>query len=588
MLGNDDPTKPTDDETEKLSFTAEKESSFECILDRIGSRGKFQIRLSCIYICLSVLLCTSPSHMFIMSMVVPDHWCHVPGRELSNVSIEEWKSLTIPRKNGSYSKCSMYKNIEQGNETISCQYGWEFDTTWYSLTLPAQEKWVCDREIVVSNTLALIQGLSVVVGLAICYIGDRFGRRTQYFVSLSMISVCRSLSVLAVSIYPLFIVLSVLGTAADSSTTEATTAIGLELTDIMHRSTINFQFTVMYCVGSMVSPLIAWATRNWMIFMLASSVPCFLLFSCQSFLPESPRWLLNKGHTKRAYSVVHKIAQTNRRHVPADTLEILNAMSKRRSANMGVLSLVTNRNLFKNTLRLIFGRLVCILTRSTMMFNIGNLGGNPFLAYMVQGAFEFPGNLAAHFLGNRFGRRFTEAFSLLGATLVSVAIIIVMTVSGPDWMVNSGAVLLRFFSSMSLFTNIIQSMEIHPTCVRQIGSAIEWAVIAAMIGVAPYIVYLGELVDRRCLYGVLGILLFLAAVVTSFLPESLHERLPETLEDATNYGACQKYWSLPVIKKGWRSAIYMPGCVLDALGLSSGVRKVPTTRTYPTQKSYTS
>ncbi|XP_049957396.1 solute carrier family 22 member 7-like [Schistocerca serialis cubense] len=537
-----------DGETERLNFTAQKEPTFENILEKIDSRGRFQVRLNLVYVCLSVLLCTMPGHMFVLSMVIPDHWCHVPGRP-ENISVEKWKDMTIPPDGKSYSKCFMYKDFDKRNETVGCQDGWEYDTTWFSLTIPSQENWVCEKKIIVSNTQATVQGLSVIVGLAICYIGDRFGRRMQYFVSLSLIAVCRTLSVPVANIYPLFILLSVLATAADSSTTEATTAVGLELTDIMYRSNINFQFALMMSVGSMVSPLIAWASGNWVTFMLASSVPCFLLFTCQSFLPESPRWLLNKGHTKKAFSVIRRIAETNKRPVPDDTYEVLSSMSKRHSANMSVLSLVTNRSLFKNTLILVFGRSVCVLTTCSMMFNIGNLGGNPFLAFMAQGAGDLPGNLAAHFLGNKFGRRFTEAFSLLAATLISIFIIVVITVSGPHWIVTTAAAFLKFFCVMSLFTNVLQSMEIHPTCIRQIGSAIEWAFVAAVIGIAPYLVYLGTAIDPRCLYGILGLLLASAAIVTSFLPESLNERLPETLEDATNYGACQKYWSLPGTRK---------------------------------------
>ncbi|XP_049957394.1 solute carrier family 22 member 7-like [Schistocerca serialis cubense] len=537
--------KNKEDGTERLNTVNHHEVTFEGILEKIGSRGKFQIRLNLIYVGLSVLVCSVPSQMFVISMMVPDHWCHVPGRASANVSIEEWKSITIPRENGTYSKCLMFTSLNQTNETIPCQYGWDYDETWFSSTLPSQENWVCGKKMVVSHTMATVQGLSVIVGLALCYVGDRFGRRIQYFVSLILIASCRSLSVPATAIYSLFIVLSVIGTAADSSTTEATVSIGLELSDVMFRSTVNFMFSLMHSVGSILSPLTAWAAGDWRTFTLVSSLPCFLLVSCQSFLPESPRWLLNKGHTKKAFRVVSRIAETNEKPIPDDTLAMLNTITKRRSPKMGVLSLVTNRSLFRNTLILIFGRCVCILTTSCIRFNVGNLGGNPFLAFIAQGVVDAPAHLAAHFLGNKFGRRFTEALSLLTATFVSIVIIFAITVSGQTWVVACGVTLLKFFCVMSLFTNVLQSMEIHPTCIRQIGSAVEWAFVAAVIGIAPYIVHLGTAVDSRCLYGVLGALLASAAVITSFLPESLNEKLPETLEDATNYGSSQKYWSLP-------------------------------------------
>ena len=32
----------------------------------------------------------------VFQTVVPDHWCHVPGREDTNFTVKEWKSITIP------------------------------------------------------------------------------------------------------------------------------------------------------------------------------------------------------------------------------------------------------------------------------------------------------------------------------------------------------------------------------------------------------------------------------------------------------------------------------------------------------------
>lgn len=44
-----------------------------------------------------------------------------------------------------------------------CQFGWEYDRTWYTETAPSQEDWVCDKEIYVSNAFAFAR------------IGDVFG-----------------------------------------------------------------------------------------------------------------------------------------------------------------------------------------------------------------------------------------------------------------------------------------------------------------------------------------------------------------------------------------------------------------------------
>lgn len=42
------------------------------------------------------------------------------------------------------------------NDTIiDCRYGWDYDRTWYTETLPTQENWVCSKKLRVSNAFAV-------------------------------------------------------------------------------------------------------------------------------------------------------------------------------------------------------------------------------------------------------------------------------------------------------------------------------------------------------------------------------------------------------------------------------------------------
>ena len=43
----------------------------------------------------------------------------------------------------------------------------------------------------------------------------------------------------------------------------------------------------------------------------------------------------------------------------------------------------------------------------------------------------------------------------------------------------------------------------------------------------------------------MAILNLLAAISATFLPETLYEKLPESLNDAQDFGKDQKYWSYP-------------------------------------------
>ena len=74
----------------------------------------------------------------------------------------------------------------------------------------------------------------------------------------------------------------------------------------------------------------------------------------------------------------------------------------------------------------------------------------------------------------------------------------------------------KFNCTMAFYFYYLQSIELFPTCIRNSG--------------------LGFI-------GVMGLINFVAAIASSFLPETVGCDLPETLEAATIYGNDQSYFS---------------------------------------------
>ena len=51
--------------------------------------------------------------------------------------------------------------------------------------------------------------------------------------------------------------------------------------------------------------------------------------------------------------------------------------------------------------------------------------------------------------------------------------------------------------------------------------------------------------DARYPYVILLVLFILSTVITMFLPETLHQKLPETIRDAKKFGKTQPFWFIP-------------------------------------------
>lgn len=72
------------------------DDGFDDIIFQVGNSGKFQRYYNLIYNLLYIIFATAACFGIIISLAVPKHWCNVPGIELTNYTIEEWKNLTIP------------------------------------------------------------------------------------------------------------------------------------------------------------------------------------------------------------------------------------------------------------------------------------------------------------------------------------------------------------------------------------------------------------------------------------------------------------------------------------------------------------
>lgn len=69
---------------------------FDEVMLQVGNSGKFQKWYNILFNLIFVLVATMANFNPIISLATPEHWCKVPGKD-SNMTVQEWKNLTIPR-----------------------------------------------------------------------------------------------------------------------------------------------------------------------------------------------------------------------------------------------------------------------------------------------------------------------------------------------------------------------------------------------------------------------------------------------------------------------------------------------------------
>ncbi|XP_063227631.1 solute carrier family 22 member 21-like isoform X2 [Bacillus rossius redtenbacheri] len=547
-----------------------EEALFDGVMREVGMAGRFQRRFNLVFNLVLVVFATMSNLNLVFAMAVPAHWCHVPGRERANLTLHQWKSITLPRENNSrgvetFDNCNMYNWSEpiteellnrskEDVEIIGCRDGWDYDRTWYTSTAPSQQSWVCDRELRVTNTFVASQAGDLVGSFVFGQLGDIIGRRPVFLITLSLLVVGRSMATVAAGVYPLFLATCFLGTVATNSICVSCVAVGMEISARDQSSHIAILQCLGWTAGLCLMPMIAWATGDWKSFLLISSLPCSVFFLTVWMFPESPRWLAARGRTRECLRQLRGIARVNGTAVPESAAEVLRKLGEDKETSYGFASLFSSWTLARNTFLVMLCWLINMLSYYTLTLNVTNMSGNPFLNFFWQALVELPGYLAGRALSDRYGRRWTQSAGFAAIVVGCVGLVVTSIDPTLEWLTTTMVVFVKFCFTVTNYVIYLQGIEIYPTCIRQSGTSVGTLVSTSLGMVSPYIVYLGSTTDVRLPYLILGCMALLGAGAAAFLPETLGVKLPETLHDAQRFGVDQRFWSLG------RPAPAAPGC----------------------------
>ncbi|KAJ9573945.1 hypothetical protein L9F63_008687, partial [Diploptera punctata] len=535
---------------------------FEKIMTHVGLNGRYQTRFNYMFNLLFIVFLAMPYLNLVLAMTIPEHWCHVPGRENTNLTLDEWKRLTIPRGaedqgGASYSKCTMYDvnpldnltSLQQYNRTtartVGCKYGWEYDHTWYTRTVVTQENWVCEKELYVTNTFVANRAGDVIGTFVFGQLGDLIGRRPVFFMTLLMLAIGRCLIVLTASNYALFLTVTIIGSVSQSAAFQSPMVLGMEMSAADKRAEIAMLQCLGWTAGICLMPMVAWLTGDWVSFLVITSAPCAAFCFTYKCFPESARWLAAKGKIKKCAKELQKMANMNKTLLPVETDNILNKIAAKKEKIYGVASLFNHWRLAKNTILIVYLWVLNAMTYYTLLLNVSNMSGNPFMNFFWQSLVELPGYIAGKILSDKYGRRWTQAvgFALVG----TAAFIILFIITDPEMQLITVClvIFIKLGITVTFYVCHLVAMETYPTCVRQSGTSMGAVLGSSMAILGPYIVYMGTTFDIRYPYIIMGFLFITGIFAALFLPETLHHRLPETLADAQNFGKDQDFWSLP-------------------------------------------
>lgn len=555
-----------------------KDGDFDDIIDDLGGLGKYQKRL--LYFLLGPLFFIMPFpllhqvfvlHTPLFDCLHPEHISH----ETVGINKTVWQDLFVPKEmlptyEMGPSVCNYYnysqemidyikvnyegllldtnatKKIQSDAKLAACS-SWSYDTSEFTDTAVTENDWVCQKahytpDLFTLAVVGLILGTFVFSAVA-----DFFGRKTSFYVGTATVIVF-TLCMLPVSHnFQIFAFFKVMAAFGMLPLFQSPLNILCEISNISKRGYVICYACIAWSFGNIAFPLVGYLIASWKTIKIVSVVPLAFLFFTWRLLPESPRWLVSKGRTKEATSILRKIAETNNVIPPQDLAARVEKLSEsQKEQSMGYLSLFGSSVLAVRTILMTIGFTASAFVYYQMVINVSNMAGNTFLNLFLLGLVEGPGNMLGTLLANKVGRRWTHSGLLFFNSVLFAAVMCLVqfqyTTTWGSAVIAFLCMWLKMNISATFVVAYIQAMEVFPTCVRQSGIGFCTFISQTISIGGPYCIALGT-TDLRYPYLVMFLICLAGTVATSFLPETVGAKLPETLEDANQFGRSDKYFS---------------------------------------------
>lgn len=283
------------------------------ITQLIGHWGRWQFFLMIILLHTDIPAVWYNSAIVFMAPNV-DYWCAEP-LEYSNMTIEEWKNSSISFKmediERNHSKCEMFNNSTEINNTqIPCTF-WNYDHSTYKYSI--QEKWdlVCEKSWFPSLTQSLYYFGYLLTAFFGGQLSDKFGRKPMFYFFVVWTALFGLICTFAPNFWLFAICRFFLG-LGPASTFLILYVLIMEMVGREQRLIVASFNKFALGFGQIVISGLVWAFRDWFYLELLSALLFIIVLPLWWFTPESPRWLLSQGRIEEAEKIIRKASAINK------------------------------------------------------------------------------------------------------------------------------------------------------------------------------------------------------------------------------------------------------------------------------------
>ncbi|KAH8372838.1 hypothetical protein KR009_006112, partial [Drosophila setifemur] len=532
---------------------------FDDILNQIGEFGRYQ-RRNYLLICLPVLFAAANSLSYVFTAGAPSYRCFVPGCDSTEAPDygADWVPVAVPgrwSKQGHFTPdtCNRFaanksnpwtsERCSADNFTEESERCQEFVYSGDERTIVQQWDLQCQENLWKLAFVGTTHFAGLVVGTALSgYLADRFGRKHIFLFCIVFMALTGVAQALAWD-YASFLVFALLNAVGTSGVYPLAFIIGVEMVGPRKREMSSILLNYFYAVGEALLGLSAFLP-DWRQLQLVLSLPPLLFLGYFWLVPESVRWLLARDRLGQAGAIIRRAAKVNRRNISVELMASFKQQEpdeRRRTDSCGDGILVEQRDdQIWVAIKQVFGSHILMIRYIIMLFvwavnaivyyglslNATSLSGDKYLNFALVCLVEIPGYSLAWLFLRRLGRRLALSGSLLLCSITCVASGFVTM--GANWLVVTLFLVGKLGITSSFAVIYTFTAEMMPTIIRSggVGVMSTFARFGAML--APFVPLLASYYEPLPLL-LFGATSFLAGLLSLLLPETFHQKLPDTV-----------------------------------------------------------